>query len=300
MPSKFPLERLADRFEMALELPERMGDFVQRFEVVWRQHFSLDDGEIEFHLIKPTAVNGSMDQLQAGVALLEPLHTGCPPMGGTIVNNPEHAAGLGIGRVGHNPVDQAIKGHNAALRLAVSEKPGPVDVQGRQVSERSAPLVLMFDLHRLAGLGWLGRMDASAGLDAGFFVGGNDELVLLQGLALPDSLVEIQQASGFEGELRVTGKNPTAMKPRSDGVFMEPAPESAITDFGHQPGVTDLLVQFGQTPARERQAKLAGQLASQGFNLHDQFWGEKPGGDPGGEAPLARVGVRGRSVCAIG
>jgi hypothetical protein len=45
---------------------------------------------------------------------------------------------------------------------------------------------------------------------------------------------------------------------------------------------------------------LAGQLASQGFNLHDQFWGEKPGGDPGGEAPLARVGVRGRSVCAIG
>ena len=221
-------------------------------------------------------------------------------MGGTIVDDPEHAAGLGIGRLGHHPVDQAIKGHDAALRLAVAEKLGPMDIQGRQVSQRPAPLVLMFHLHRLAGLGRLGGMDASAGLDAGLFVGRNDELVLLQGLALPDSLVEIQQASGFERELRVTGKNPTAMKPRSDGVFMEPAPESAVTDFGHQPGVTDLLVQFGQTPARERQAELAGQLASQGFNLHDQFWGEKPGGDPGGEVLPARVSVRGRSVCAIG
>jgi hypothetical protein len=34
----------------------------------------------------------------------------------------------------------------------------------------------------------------------------------LQGLALPDALVEIQQASGFGSELRVTGKNPTTVK----------------------------------------------------------------------------------------
>ena len=285
---------------MALELPERMGDVVQGLEIVWRQHFSLDDGKVDFDLIKPTAVNGAMDQLQVGVALLETLHTGRSSMRRTIVNNPEHAAGLAIGRLVHNPVDQAIKSHNAALRLAVAEKLGSMDIQGCQVSERSAPLVFMFDLHRLARLGRLGRMDASPGLDAGLFIGGNYKLVLLQGLALPDSLVEIEQASGFEGELRVTGKNPTPMKPRSDGVLMQPAPEGAITDLGHQPGLADLVVQFGQAPSRERQARLAGQLASQGFNLHDQFWGEKPGGDPGGEAPPTRVGVGRRSVCAIG
>ena len=294
------MERPSDGFEMALELPERMGDLVQGFEIVGRQHFSLDDGEIDFDLIEPTAVNGSVNQLQAGIALLEALYTGHSSMGGTIVNNPEHAARLGIRGLVHHSVDQAIKRHNAALRLAVAEELGPMDIQGGQVRQRSAPLVLMFNLHRLAGLGRLSRMDASAGLDAGLFIGRNDELVFLEGLALPDALVEIQQTSGFGCELRVAGKNPTAVKPGSDGVFMEPAPESAITDFGHQPGLTNLLVQLGQTPARERQAGLAGQFASQGFNLHDQFWGEKPGGDPGGGVLPARVSVGGRSACATG
>ena len=138
------------------------------------------------------------------------------------------------------------------------------------------------------------------GLNAGLLIGRNHELIVLQGLALPDSLVDVKQASGFERELRVARKNPTAVKPRSDRVLVEPAPESAVTDFGHQPGLTGLLVQLRYAPARQRQAELAGQFASQGFNPHDQFWGEKPGGDPGGEALRARVGARGRSVCAIG
>ncbi len=186
---------------MAFELPKGVGDFIQGFEIVWREHFSLDDGKVNFDLIEPTAVNGSMDQMQTGVTLLEPLDTGRSAMRGTIVHNPEHAAGLGIGRLIHHPVDQAIKSHNAALRFAVAEKLGPMNIQGGQVSKRSAPLVLVFDLHRLAGLGCLGRMDASTGLDAGLFIGRNDELVCLQGLALPDALVEVQQACGFGSEL---------------------------------------------------------------------------------------------------
>lgn len=297
---EFPLERPPDRFEMALELPERMGDFVQGLEIVWREHFSLNDGEVDFDLIQPTAVNGSMDQLQAGIALLEPLRTGRPTMGRAIVHNPENAPRLGIGGLVHHPVDQAIKSRNAALRLAVAEKPGPMDIQSCQIRQGPAPLVLVFHLHRLARLGRLGGMDAGAGLNTGLFIRRNDKLVLLQGLALPDSLIEIQQASSFGSELGVPRENPTAVKPRSNGIFMQPAPESAVTDFGHQPGVTDLLVQLGQTPARERQAELAGQFASQGFNLHDQFWGGKPGGGPGGEALPARVSARRKSVCAIG
>src|ERR1022692_3254995 len=62
---------------------------------------------------------------------------------------------------------------------------------------------------------------------------------------------------------------------------MEPAPKSAITDFGDQPGLTNLLVELGQTPARQRQVESAGQFASQRFNLHDQFWGGKARGRPG-------------------
>ena len=130
---KFPLERPPDHFEMAFELPEGMGDFVCGFEIVGRQHFSLDNGKVYLDLIEPTAVHRSMNQLQAGVALLEPLHTGRSSMRGAIVHNPEHTARLGLGRLVHNPVDQAIKGHYTALRLAVAEELGAVDIQGRQI-----------------------------------------------------------------------------------------------------------------------------------------------------------------------
>ena len=285
---------------MALELPEGVSDFIQGLKVIWGQHLSLNDREVDFDLIEPTAVNRSMDQLQARIPLLEPFDAGNSSMRGTIIDDPEHAAGLGIGGLVHHPIDQMVKGDNAALRLAVAEEFGAMDIQGRHIGKGPPPLVLMFHLHWLARSGSLGGMDASAGLDAGLLIGRNHVLVRLQRLPLPDSLVEIKQASGFDRELRVARENPTAVEPRSDGVFMEPAPERAVTDFGHQPGLTDLLIQLRQTPARQRQAELTGQFTSQSFNLHDQFWGERPGGDPGGEVLPARVSAQGRSVCAIG
>jgi len=241
-----------------------------------------------------------MDQVQAGIPLLEPSHTGDSSMGGTIVDNPEHAARLAIGRLVHHAIDQLVKGDTAALGSAVTEELGMVDIQGGHIGQRSTPLVLMFHLHWLARSGSLGGMDASAGLNAGLLIGRNHELVRLQRLPLPDALVEVKQASGFERELRVARENPTAMKPRSDRVLVEPAPKRAVTDLGHQPGLSDLLVQLRHTPARERQAELAGQFARQGFNLHDQFWGGKPGGDPGGEVLRGRASALGRSACAIG
>src|ERR1017187_1943091 len=99
---------------MAFKSPECMGDLVQGFEVVGRQHLTLNDREVDFDLIEPTAVNRSMDQLKAGIPLLESLNTGRPSMGGTIVDNPEHSARLGIRRLAHHPVDQAVKSNNAA------------------------------------------------------------------------------------------------------------------------------------------------------------------------------------------
>ncbi len=118
---------------MALELPEGMGDFIQGFEIIGRQYFSLDDREVDFDLIEPTAVNRSVDQLQAGIPLLEPLDTGDSSMGGTIIDNPEHPARLAIGGLVHHPIDQVVKGHNAALRLAVTEQLGVMDIQSRDI-----------------------------------------------------------------------------------------------------------------------------------------------------------------------
>src|SRR5689334_9834165 len=106
----------------------------------------------------------------------------------------------------------------------MAEQLGVMDIQGRQIGHRPMPLVLMFHLHRLAGSRWLGGMDASSGLNAGLFIRRNDELVFLQRLVLPDPLVEIKKPPGLNSKQRITRKNPTAVEPRSNGIFMEPAP----------------------------------------------------------------------------
>ena len=106
-------------------------------------------------------------------------------MGGTIIDNPEHPARLAIGGLVHHPIDQVVKGHNAALRLAVTEQLGVMDIQSGDIGQRATPLVLMFHLHRLARLGSLGEVDARTGLNAGLFIRRNHELIVLQGLALP-------------------------------------------------------------------------------------------------------------------
>lgn len=300
MAGEFPLKGASDDFEVPFELPKRVGHLVRGLEIVWRQHLPLDDREVNFDLIEPTPVNRPMDQLQARIALLEPSHTGKPSMGRTIVDDPEDPARLSIRSLGHDPVDQLVKRSNPALSLAMAEKLGAMNIHGRQVSNGSTPFVLVFDLHGFARLGWLAGMNASSGLNAGFFVRRNHELVLLQGLALPGPLVKIQQPSGFGGKVRIPGKDPTTMKPGANGIFMQPAPKSRVTDFGHQPGLTDLLGQFGQAPARQRQAQLFGQFASPSLNLHDHFWGEKPGGDPGGAVLPARLSAGKRTAYAIG
>jgi len=62
------------------------------------------------------------------------------------------------------------------------------------------------------------------GLNAGLFIGGDHEFIVLQWLFLPLAGIEIQYAAGFGSEVRVAGKYPAAVVPRPNGVFVQPAP----------------------------------------------------------------------------
>jgi hypothetical protein len=86
---------------------------------------------------------------------------------------------LAIGGLVHHPIDQVVKGDHAAVRLAVAEELGVMDIQSRHIGQRATPLVLMFHLHRLARLGSLGGMDARASLNAGLLIRRNHELIVL-------------------------------------------------------------------------------------------------------------------------
>ena len=78
---KFPLEGFGDLFIEVLEGQEAVSDLGQVGEVTGGEHLSLDDGEINFHLVEPTGMNGQMNQDQVGIIPLESPHGGGSTMG---------------------------------------------------------------------------------------------------------------------------------------------------------------------------------------------------------------------------
>jgi hypothetical protein len=141
-------------------------------------------------------------------------------------------------------------------------------------------------------------MAASASLNTGFLIGGDDKFVIAEGLSVPETMVKIQDRYGFDQKIWISWKDPTPMLPGTYGIGMKPTPNRGIANGGDQTGLSDLRGQIRQTPAREREVMSSGKFASQSLNLNDQFWGEKPGGGPVAIVPPNRRVVLQRSVFA--
>jgi hypothetical protein len=131
-------------------------------------------------------------------------------------------------------------------------------------------------------------MFAPSCLNAGLFIGGDDEFVAFQGFFLPATFVQVENATGFDGKGGVSREDPASVIPGADGVGVEPSPNRASGNRGNQTGVADLPSKIRRVPVRQRNAVSGRQLARQGFNLNDQFWGKKPGDDPGVIVPPSR------------
>ena len=67
-------------------------------KVVWGEHFSLEDGEIDFDLIQPTGMDRKMHDDDVRPLTLETIDGGQPSVGRPVVENPEDSSG-GNGRV---------------------------------------------------------------------------------------------------------------------------------------------------------------------------------------------------------
>jgi hypothetical protein len=120
---------------------------------------------------------------------------------------------------------------------------GMVDVQRGDIAPGTATEVLVLDMHGIAWPTGLRDVLAAAGLDAGLLVGGDDEFIVLERAALPLPGIQIQQTAGFGGEVRIAWKDPTAVIPRSNSVFIKPAPQCTAADGGHQtivPGIVSI------------------------------------------------------------
>jgi hypothetical protein len=76
-----------------LERGQAVGDGVDIGEVVGREHFPLDDGEVDLYLIQPGRVHRGVHHDRVGVLLGESVDRGLSAMGGPVVHDPKHPIG---------------------------------------------------------------------------------------------------------------------------------------------------------------------------------------------------------------
>jgi len=88
-------------------------------------------------------------------------------------------------------------------------------------------------------------MFAPSCLDAGLLVNAEYVIARPQRCTFPPTLVEIDDAAGFAGKLRIAREYPAAMAPRTQCVLAKPAPERRATDFCNKSARHCLLSQFG-------------------------------------------------------
>src|SRR5260370_181709 len=107
-----------------LEGKETLVKFGERGEVVGREDLSLYDGEIDFDLIKPTGVDGSVDEDRVGPFGAEAVDSFLATMSGAVVHNPEDVASGLVGLLVHDFTDETLYWSHPILDF-----PAPADLR---------------------------------------------------------------------------------------------------------------------------------------------------------------------------
>src|SRR5215813_6520939 len=206
-------------------------------KVIRGQDLALDEGEVDFDLIKPTGMDWGMDQNDTRIDLPQPLLRGGTAMRRAVVYHPKQPFPRPIGFLCQHLLDQLAKGFNTRPRFTPAHDISPAYVPGGQILQGPLALVFVFNIGRAARRGRQGGMATAAGLDAGFLVGAEDVVLGPQGFALPQARIEVQNRASLVNEVGITRKNPVLVSPRFDGIRIENPPPRAATDRGAQHGV---------------------------------------------------------------
>src|SRR5262249_33083030 len=142
-------------------------------------HLALHDREIDLDLVEPAGVNGSMHESELGVAVAQTFDSSEAPVSRAIIYNPEHTAGIIVGRSGHDLLDAAVRRIDAIRGFAATDDSRMMDIQTRNIGPGPAAGVFVLDPHGSTRAALVGCMFAAASLNAGFFVGRDDEFIIL-------------------------------------------------------------------------------------------------------------------------
>lgn len=189
----------------------------------------------------------------------------------------------------HGLLHQAVKKSLTTLGpAAATDDFRPMHIPGGQVSADPLALIFMFHLHGLLGLGGTPR-------DAGGGVPGCCSSRTSKARTHPAAVVGRAIGDGRDpesvrlwarrGHVGIVWEDPAAVLSGANRILMQPAPERRAAQLGNEPCFTHVVAELRWAPTRERDVVGGGQFARQGFDLHDQLWGEKNGGDPAGNVP---------------
>src|SRR5215469_4798499 len=161
-----------------------------------------------------------VDEEQLWIRALQTLHRPGATVSGTVVDDPEDAASIVVWGSSHYLLDKAVKRCDAVLRLAASKDPGVVHVQTGDVGPGPAAKVFMLHLHRATRATGTSRVLAPSGLNAGFLVCRDHELIILQRVVFPRAGIQVENATGFVGKMGIAWEDPTPVVPGANSVLM--------------------------------------------------------------------------------
>jgi hypothetical protein len=217
-----PGERLGDLVVALLEVVERASECGGVLEVVGIQQLALDDRVVDLDLVEPAAVDRGVDEDQVRPPALEALDALLAAVIGAVVDDPEHARGGGVGLFGHDLVHEAVERGDPALGFAAAHDPSAPHVPCIEVAQRAHPLVLVLDELTATRCRRRARVDPRPGLDRGLGIGADDAVAGLKQLALPATLIQIEDRAGPLQEVGVAREDPRALPPRLDRVLCQP------------------------------------------------------------------------------
>ena len=216
---------------MVLEGQESLFKIGQRGEVIGREDLPLYDREIDFDLIKPAGVDGSVDEDRVGPFGAEAVDRFLAAMSRAVVHNPEDPASGLVRLLVHDFTDEALYRSHPILDFAASEELGAMNVPSRQVGPGTFAKVLMLNPDGAVGTGRQRRLFSASRLNAGLLVGRDYEVSSAQWRAFPNALVEIEDGTGVSRKIRITREDPTPMLPWAESVGAEPTPQGGAADF---------------------------------------------------------------------
>src|SRR5271166_5836905 len=228
---EFPFERTGLLVAQLLVKPKSLLNLFETGEVIRGQDFSLNDREVDLHLIQPTRMNRRMDQESLTVSLTQPPNRRLTAVRGTVIHDPENPIGRTVGLTSHHLIDQAAERGDTGLRFASTKNSSAADIPGSEVLQSPTPPIFVLNAHWTARTSRQSRVTPDAGLDARLLVRADDVVPAAQRLTVPQAGVQVQDAPGFVGELWVAGKDPVLVPPGLDRVGVEDAPDGAGADW---------------------------------------------------------------------